>query len=112
MLWVLFSYRLAEGIIRILLSIYVWKIIPKLTDTKYPPCLSLSVFILSSQKTPTTKSLFECVQSYGPQCIRCVTIPKKQDGGLGITMTTNSEGHVIIGQVSDDLKSQLQTGDR
>lgn len=63
------------------------------------------------KKTPTTKSLFECVQSYGPQCIRCVTILKK-DGGLGVTMTTSSEGHVIIGQVSDDLKSQLQSGDR
>ena len=68
--------------------------------------------LTSFQKTTTIKSLFECVQSYGPQCIRCVTIPRKQDGGLGVTLTTNSDGHVIIGLVADDLKSQLNIGER
>lgn len=78
----------------------------KLSDTKKRKTLP------KIKKSHTAPSLYECISSYGPQCIRCVSIPKQPDGRLGITMTTDNDGHMVIGQVADNLRDMLHTGDR
>ena len=72
----------------------------------------MHLWVIHFQKIQKAKSLYDSVKTYGPQCIRCVDIPKQQDGRLDFSMTTDGDGHVIIEQVSDDLKTKLHIGDR
>lgn len=68
------------------------------------------------RKTPpkvvssSVKPVYDYIKTYGPQCVQCIELSHAQQ--QQVTMTTDSEGHVTIQEVSTNLAENLHRGDR
>lgn len=65
---------------------------------------------VSKTNMVSTKSLYECITCFGRQCVQCIELSAEQQEH--VSMMTNTEGHVIVNKVSDDLQNILHHGDR